>query len=88
MVPILEPEVLMDGNHSAVVCLSKTSDVIKKCFDELVLHKVDLSGIILKPNMILSGTRSKEKISSEDVSKIQFLVMCLEFLFYQVVNLN
>ena len=48
MVPIVEPEVLMDGNHSAEICLNKTSEVIKKCFEELILHKVDLSGIILK----------------------------------------
>ena len=68
MVPIVEPEVLMDGNHSAEVCLNKTSEVIKKCFEELILHKVDLSGIILKPNMILAGNQSKDKISSEEVS--------------------
>jgi len=68
MVPIVEPEVLMDGNHSAEVCLNKTSEVIKKCFEELILHKVDLSGIILKPNMILSGSLSENKISSEEVS--------------------
>tara|TARA_B100001559_G_scaffold310461_1_gene305832 strand:- start:400 stop:1410 length:1011 start_codon:yes stop_codon:yes gene_type:complete len=68
MVPIVEPEVLMDGDHSADVCLKKTSEVIKKCFEELILHKVDLSGIILKPNMILSGNRSKDKISNEEVS--------------------
>ncbi len=68
MVPIVEPELLMDGNHSAEVCLRKTSDVIKKCFEELILHKVDLSGIILKPNMILSGNLSKNKISNEEVS--------------------
>ena len=68
MVPIVEPEVLMDGEHSANVCLRKTSEVIKKCFEELILHKVDLSGIILKPNMILSGNRSKEVISSEEIS--------------------
>ena len=67
MVPIIEPEVLMDGNHSAEVCLNKTSEVIKKCFEELLLHKVDLSGIILKPNMILPGNLS-EKINSEEVS--------------------
>ena len=67
MVPIIEPEVLMDGNHSAEVCLNKTSEVIKKCFEELILHKVDLSGIILKPNMILPGNLS-EKINSEEVS--------------------
>ena len=68
MVPIVEPEVLMDGNHSAEVCLNKTSEVIKKCFEELILHKVDLSGIILKPNMILCGSLSENKISGEEVS--------------------
>ncbi len=68
MVPIVEPEVLMDGNHSSEVCLKKTSEVIKKCFEELILHKVDLSGIILKPNMILAGNLSKNKISSEEIS--------------------
>ena len=68
MVPIVEPEVLMDGNHSAEVCLNKTSEVIKKCFEELILHKVDLSGIILKPNMILPGSLSEKKISNEEVS--------------------
>ncbi len=68
MVPIVEPEVLMDGNHSAESCLDKTSEVIKKCFEELILHKVDLSGIILKPNMILPGNLSENKISNEEVS--------------------
>ena len=70
MVPIVEPEVLMDGNHSAKECYEKTSQVIKKCFEELILHKVDLKGIILKPNMILSGNNSKEKISSDEVAKL------------------
>ena len=69
MVPIVEPELLMEGDHSADSCLKKTSEVIKKCFDELILHKVDLSGIILKPNMILPGNQSKDKISSESVSE-------------------
>ncbi len=68
MVPIVEPEVLMDGSHSADVCLKKTTEVIKKCFEELILHKIDLTGIILKPNMILAGNQSKNKISSEEVS--------------------
>ncbi len=70
MVPIVEPEVLMDGDHSAKDCYQKTSEVIKKCFDELILHKVDLKGIILKPNMILSGNKSKEKISKEEIAKL------------------
>tara|TARA_Y100000389_G_scaffold132874_1_gene130341 strand:+ start:239 stop:1246 length:1008 start_codon:yes stop_codon:yes gene_type:complete len=70
MVPIVEPEVLMEGDHSAKVCLQKTSEVIKKCFEELILHKVDLKGIILKPNMILDGNKSKNKISSEEIAKL------------------
>ncbi len=76
MVPIVEPELLMEGDHSADICLKKTSEVIKKCFDELILHKVDLSGIILKPNMILPGIQSKEKISNEEIS--QKTLECLE----------
>ena len=70
MVPIVEPEVLMDGGHSAKECFIKTSEVIKRCFEELILHKVDLKGVILKPNMILSGNECKEKISKEDVAKL------------------
>ena len=76
MVPIVEPEVLMDGDHSAKDCYQKTSDVIKKCFEELIIHKVDLKGIILKPNMILSGNKSKDKISSEEIAKLT--VDCLK----------
>jgi fructose-bisphosphate aldolase class I len=68
MVPIVEPEVLMDGDHSAEDCLNKTSEVIQKCFEELIIHKIDLTGIILKPNMILEGNKSKNKISNEEVS--------------------
>jgi len=70
MVPIVEPEVLMDGNHTAETCFNKTSEVIKKCFEELMVNKIDLSGIILKPNMILAGTTSSKKISTEEVAKL------------------
>ena len=70
MVPIVEPEVLMDGEHSAKECYEKTSEVIKKCFEELILHKVDLKGIILKPNMILAGNKYKDKTSNEEVAKL------------------
>ncbi len=70
MVPIVEPELLMTGDHSAEECYNKTSKVIQKCFDELILHKVDLTGIILKPNMILAGTESKNKILSKRVAEL------------------
>ena len=70
MVPIVEPEVLMDGDHSAEDCFNKTSKVIKKCFEELMLHNIDFSGIILKPNMILAGASSDKKISNEETAKL------------------
>ena len=70
MVPIVEPEVLMDGNHSAEDCFNKTSEVLQKCFEELILHNIDLTGIILKPNMILPGNKSDKKISSEEIAKL------------------
>ncbi len=70
MVPIIEPEVLMNGNHSAKDCLNKTSEVIKKCYEELELNNVDLKGTILKPNMILPGENSNEKISNEEIAEL------------------
>ena len=70
MVPIVEPEVLMDGDHTADDCFNKTSEVIKICFEQLIIHKVNLKGIILKPNMILAGNKSKNKISNEEVAKL------------------
>ena len=70
MVPIVEPEVLMDGKHSAQDCFSKTSEVISKCFEELILHKVDLKGVILKPNMICSGVDSSSKINGNEIAKL------------------
>ena len=70
MVPIVEPELLMDGSHSAKICFDKTSEVIKKCFEELIVHKVDLTGIILKPNMILDGSSAKNKIKNEEVADL------------------
>jgi len=70
MVPIVEPEVLMNGSHSAEDCFNKTSEVIKKCFEELILHKVNLAGTILKPNMILPGSSSDKKITNEEIAKL------------------
>ena len=48
MVPIVEPEVLMDGDHSAKDCFSKPQRLLK-CFEELILHKVDLKELYLNP---------------------------------------
>jgi len=76
MVPIVEPELLMDGNHSAEDCFKKTSEVIKKCFEELILHKIDLTGVILKPNMILAGSENKNKTSGDEIANLT--VKCLK----------
>ena len=56
MVPIVEPEVLMDGEHSLETCYDITAKVLDCVFSELVNQKVMLNGIILKPNMIISGS--------------------------------
>ena len=76
MVPIIEPEVLMDGNHNSDDCFQKTSEVIKKCYEQLEIHKVELKGTILKPNMILPGVSSDEKIDSLKIA--QMTNKCLE----------
>ena len=76
MVPIVEPEVLMDGNHNAEICFKKTSEIIKKCFEELIVHKVELNGTILKPNMILPGTNSSQKIDNKEIAEMT--IKCLK----------
>ena len=75
MVPIVEPEVLMDGDHNAEECFKKTSEVLKKCFEELIVNKVQLNGIILKPNMVLPGTNSDQKINNKEIAEMT--IKCL-----------
>ena len=70
MVPIVEPEILMDGDHDIKKCYEVTSKVLKECYKELRLHKVNLKGTILKPNMILPGNRSKSKSDSIEIAKM------------------
>ena len=70
MVPIVEPEVLMDGSHNIDKCYEITSKVLKECFKELKFHNVNLKGTILKPNMILAGNKSQEKNNAEKIAKM------------------
>jgi fructose-bisphosphate aldolase class I len=70
MVPIVEPEVLMDGDHDINKCCEITSKVLKECYKELALHKINLKGTLLKPNMILPGDKSKNKSNSLEIAKI------------------
>ena len=69
MVPIVEPEVLMDGSHDIDKCYQVTTDVLNECYNELAIHKVDLKGTVLKPNMIIPGSESAKKSSSEEIAK-------------------
>ncbi|MBT3642018.1 MAG: fructose-bisphosphate aldolase class I [Euryarchaeota archaeon] len=75
LVPIIEPEVLMDGNHSSKVCFDITSKVLAMTFLECSIQGVHLQGAILKPNMILPGISSSEKITREEVANLT--VKCL-----------
>jgi len=76
MVPIVEPEVLMDGNHDITKCYEVTSKVLKECYKELNLHNVNLKGTILKPNMILPGNKSKNKSKASEIAKMT--LQCLK----------
>ena len=69
MVPIVEPEVLMDGSHDIDKCYQVTTDVLNECYNELAVHKVDLKGTVLKPNMIIPGSESKKKSTPEEIAK-------------------
>ena len=70
MVPIIEPEVLMDGEHDIKKCYEITAKVLKECYKELKLNKVNLKGTILKPNMILPGNKSKDKSNPQEIAKM------------------
>ena len=69
MVPIVEPEVLMEGDHDIDTCYKVTTDVLNECFNELTIQKVSLKGIVLKPNMIVPGFKNSKKITSEEIAK-------------------
>ena len=69
MVPIVEPEVLMDGPHNIDRCFQVTTDVLNECYNELETHKVDLKGTVLKPNMVIPGSESVNKCSAKEISE-------------------
>ena len=76
MVPIVEPEVLMDGDHDIEKCFQVTANVLNECYNELALHKVNLRGTVLKPNMILPGIECRNKVSSTEIA--QKTIQCLK----------
>jgi fructose-bisphosphate aldolase, class I len=69
IVPIVEPEVLMDGSHTIERCEAVTSEVLQTVFDQLFAHRIYLEGIVLKPNMVIPGKKSDHKASPEQVAE-------------------
>ena len=69
IVPIVEPEVLMDGDHDIDRCYEVTEFVLKETFQELYYQKVALEGMILKPNMAISGKKAAKRASVQEVAE-------------------
>ena len=76
IVPIVEPEVLMDGMHTIDRCAQITGDTLRVVFEELNNYNVMLEGIVLKPNMVISGLECEEQAGIEQVSEMT--VKCLK----------
>src|SRR3954453_18979643 len=79
IVPIVEPEVLMDGDHDIDRCYEVTQRVLNKTFQELRAQRVALEGMILKPNMAISGKKAKTRAGVEEVAEktIRLLKSCV-----------
>lgn len=69
IVPIVEPEVLMDGAHSIERCEEVTSRVLEAVFTELDVHRVLLEGMLLKPNMVIAGMKCAQQASVQQVAE-------------------
>ena len=69
IVPIVEPEVLMDGDHDVERCQQVTELVLKLQFEELYFNRVALEGMVLKPNMVISGKKSGKRAGIEEVAE-------------------
>jgi fructose-bisphosphate aldolase class I len=79
IVPIVEPEVLMDGDHDIDRCVEVTQRVLNKTFQELRIQRVALEGMVLKPNMAISGKKSKTRASVQEVAEktVRMLKNCV-----------
>jgi fructose-bisphosphate aldolase class I len=79
IVPIVEPEVLMDGDHDIQRCQEVTELVLKLQFEELYFQRVALEGIVLKPNMVISGKKNGKRAGVEEVAEktVKILKNCV-----------
>jgi fructose-bisphosphate aldolase, class I len=76
IVPIVEPEVLMDGAHSLERCEEVTSATLASVFAQLHSHRIHLEGMILKPNMVISGKKATSRANAQQVAEAT--VRCLK----------
>ncbi|MEP9349315.1 class I fructose-bisphosphate aldolase [Xanthobacter sp. KR7-225] len=79
IVPIVEPEVLMDGDHDIDRCYEVTEFVLKETFQELYYQRIRLEGMVLKPNMVVPGKKSAKKASVAEVAEktVRLLKSCV-----------
>jgi fructose-bisphosphate aldolase class I len=79
IVPIVEPEVLMDGDHDIERCAAITEWALKTVFEQLYYQRVALEGMVLKPNMVVPGKKSAKKASVEEVAEktVRVLKACV-----------
>jgi fructose-bisphosphate aldolase class I len=75
IVPIVEPEVLMDGDHSIERCSEVTELTLETVFDELFQHRVLLEGMVLKPNMVISGKKAANRAPPQQVAEATLKVL-------------
>src|SRR3712207_5993690 len=75
IVPIVEPEVLMDGEHDIDRCAEVTEWVLKEVYQELYYNRVVLEGTVLKPNMVIAGKKSPKQASVEEVAQKTLAVL-------------
>jgi len=76
MVPIIEPEVLMNGDHNIDQCYEVTTKVLQECYKELKFHNVNLEETILKPNMVLPGDKCLKRSNTQEIA--QMTLKCLK----------
>jgi fructose-bisphosphate aldolase class I len=79
IVPIVEPEILMDGGHDIDRCVDVTTWVLKETFQQLFYNRIALEGMVLKPNMAIAGKKSAKRASVEEVAEktVKMLKECV-----------
>jgi fructose-bisphosphate aldolase class I len=79
LTPIVEPEVLMDGGHDIDRCDQVTTETLNTVFEQLGVYEVALEGMILKPNMVISGSGCKDQADADEVARrtVECMKLCV-----------